>query len=60
MPHSAFGNTGLSTPWTLATKVHRDPSGKGYGSIIDVKPNKTLVPLLLPALALKLADLPVD
>ncbi|MET0194908.1 MAG: Uma2 family endonuclease [Hyphomicrobiaceae bacterium] len=45
---------------TLATKVHRDPSGKGYGSIIDVKPNKALVPLLLPALALKLADLPVD
>jgi Uma2 family endonuclease len=45
---------------TLSAKVHRGPSAKGYGRIVDVKPNKALVPLLMPSLALKLADLPVD
>ncbi len=45
---------------TLATKVHREPSAKGYGSAADVKPSKALVPLLMPTLSLKLADLPVD
>jgi len=44
---------------TLATTVYREPSTEGYGSAADVKPNKALVPLLLPSLSLKLADLPV-
>ena len=44
---------------TLTTKVHSKPSAKGFGSTTEVKPSKALVPLLLPSLSLKLADLPV-
>jgi Uma2 family endonuclease len=44
---------------TLATKVHRKPAAKGFGSVTDVKPSRTLVPLLLPSLALKLSDLAI-
>jgi Uma2 family endonuclease len=42
---------------TAVTRVHRDPSKKGYGSVSEVAPNKVLKPLLVPSLALKLADL---
>lgn len=45
---------------TLATRVHRDPSPRGYGSVSDVRPGKTLKPLLLPSLTLKLADLEIE
>jgi hypothetical protein len=44
----------------LVTKVHRDPSAKVYGSAVDVKPSMALVPLLMPSLALKLADLGIE
>jgi Uncharacterized protein conserved in cyanobacteria len=45
---------------TLTTKVYREPSPKGFASVVEVKPNKALVPLLAPKLSLKLADLPID
>jgi Uma2 family endonuclease len=44
---------------TLATTVYREPSAKGFGSVTDVKPNKALVPLLLPSLSLRLCDLAI-
>ena len=44
---------------TLATKVHREPAAKGFGSIADVKPVKALVPLLLPSLSLRPSDLAI-
>jgi Uma2 family endonuclease len=45
---------------TLTTKVHRKPSAKGFGSTTEMSPSKALVPLLLPSLSLKLADLAID
>ena len=44
---------------TLATTVYREPSAKGFGSATEVKPNKALVPLLLPSLSLRLSDLAI-
>jgi len=45
---------------TLATKVYRGPSRKGYGSVVDVRSSKTLIPLLLPSLTVKIADLSIE
>jgi Uma2 family endonuclease len=45
---------------TLSTRVHREPSRRGYGSVSDVRPSKALVPVLVPAIVLKLADLHVE
>lgn len=42
---------------TLATRVHRKPSAAGYGSVADVPPIETLVPLLVAPLAIRLGDL---
>jgi Uma2 family endonuclease len=61
---SLYARLGVGDYWvvnasTLVTKVHREPSNKGYGNVKDVRPNKALVPLLLPALSLKLSDLPI-
>jgi len=42
---------------TLATKVHRDPSARGYASAVEVRPSRKLTALLIPSVALKLADL---
>ena len=44
---------------TLATKVHRDPSPTGYASVRKVAPEKRLMPLLAPALTVRLRDLGV-
>jgi Uma2 family endonuclease len=44
---------------TLTTMVHRKPSGKGYESVDEVAPAHTLVPLLVPALAVSLGALPL-
>jgi Uma2 family endonuclease len=45
---------------TLATKVHRKPAARGYGGVDELKPSRPLAPLFLPALSLRLADLPID
>jgi Uma2 family endonuclease len=45
---------------SLTTRVYREPSAKGYGSATDVPPGESLVPLLIPSLAVKLVGLGVD
>ena len=42
---------------TLTTRVHREPSAKGYASVVEVLPGETVVPLLIAPLAVRLADL---
>jgi Uma2 family endonuclease len=42
---------------TLATRVHRGPGPAGYGEVSDRPATETLVPLFVPALAVRLADL---
>jgi len=42
---------------TLTTRVHREPSADGYGTVAKVPPSEALVPLLAAPLAVRLADL---
>lgn len=42
---------------TLSTRIHRAPGPDGYGSVVDLSADEPLVPLLLPTLAVALADL---
>jgi Uma2 family endonuclease len=44
---------------TLETRVHRDPTPEGYASIVAQPADTTLTPHLVPALAVRLADLDV-
>ena len=46
-------------PNTLVTFVHRDPGPDGYVSRSEHGPSETLVPHLVPSLAIRLADLDV-
>jgi Uma2 family endonuclease len=62
---SLYAAAGVRDYWvvnarTLATKVHRAPSMKGYGSVVDVRASKALTPLVVPSLALRLADLAIE
>jgi Uma2 family endonuclease len=41
----------------LMTRVHSEPSGEGYASVIEVPPGETLVPTLAAPMAIKLGDL---
>jgi Uma2 family endonuclease len=57
-----YASLGVREYWvvnarTLAAKVHRGPSAKGYASVVEVRPSRKLTPLLIPSIALKLADL---
>ena len=45
---------------TLETRVHRGPSGEAYGAVSDHAKDETLVPELLPALAVNLGALKVE
>jgi Uma2 family endonuclease len=42
---------------TLGTRLHRGLSAGRYTSVVELPPDDSLVPLLLPPLAVKLADL---
>lgn len=42
---------------TLITRVHRVPTANGYGIVVEVPATEVLTPLLVPALAVRLADL---
>jgi Uma2 family endonuclease len=42
---------------TLVARIFRDPSSHGFANAVDVPPNELLLPLLLPACAVKLAEL---
>jgi Uma2 family endonuclease len=44
---------------TLTTKVFRDPSARGYASTGNVRASKGLIPLVIPSLTLRLADLAI-
>lgn len=60
-----YAHLGVRDYWvinaeTLATRVHREPSAQGYVSVIDVPSSEVLMPLLVPSLAMKLADLAID
>jgi Uma2 family endonuclease len=44
---------------TLATKVHRGPSGGAYGLVDEMRPDAQLVPLLVPSFAVSLRALPL-
>jgi Uma2 family endonuclease len=45
---------------TLATMVHRKPSGKAYESMDEVTPGNTLIPLLVPAFSVSLDALQIQ
>jgi Uma2 family endonuclease len=45
---------------TLATTVHKDPSGNAYGLAQEVAPNATLAPSLAPSFTLSLNALQLD
>jgi Uma2 family endonuclease len=60
-----YGALGVREYWvvnarSLATRVYRKPSTKGYGSATEVLPSEPLVPLLIPSLIVKLAELGID
>jgi Uma2 family endonuclease len=62
---SLYAHAGVRDYWvvntrTLATKVYRDPSARGYGSIANVRATKALRSLAMPSLTLKLADLGIE
>jgi Uma2 family endonuclease len=42
---------------TLVTRIYRHPSINGFANVVDVPPNETLLPLLIPSCAVKLVDL---
>lgn len=60
-----YASLGVREYWVidakmLVTTVHREPSPTGYGNILLASSGDSLSPLLVPALALKLADLALD
>jgi Uma2 family endonuclease len=60
-----YASLGVRDYWvinaqTLATKVHRGPSAKGYASGVELRPSRKIAPLLIPSLTLKLADLGIE
>jgi Uma2 family endonuclease len=44
---------------TLATRICREPLTDGYRNVMELAGDTTLTPLLVPALSLRLADLPL-
>jgi Uma2 family endonuclease len=60
-----YASLGVRDYWvinaqTLATKVHRGPSNNGYSSVLEMRASRKIAPLLIPSLALKLADLGIE
>jgi Uma2 family endonuclease len=60
-----YGALGVREYWvvnakTLVTHVHREPTGEGYKNAVELAPDVTLTPLFVPALSMKLTDLPID
>jgi Uma2 family endonuclease len=59
-----YARAGVRDYWvvnarTLTTKVYRDPSARGYAGTGNVRARKGLIPLVIPSLALRLADLAI-
>jgi Uma2 family endonuclease len=60
-----YASVGVRDYWvvnarTLATRVHRAPSAKGYGSRVSVRSSKPLSSLVIPSLMLRMADLAIE
>lgn len=56
-----YASLGVADYWvidavSLRTRLHRRPGTHGYGDVADLAATQTLVPLLIPGLALRLAD----
>jgi Uma2 family endonuclease len=45
---------------TLTTMVHREPSGKAYGSVQEIRSNARLAPSLVPSFDIALSELQLD
>lgn len=45
---------------TLAAMVHKEPTGRTYGSVQEIAPNATLIPSLVPAFAVSIGALQLD
>ncbi|HEX5998427.1 MAG TPA: Uma2 family endonuclease [Hyphomicrobiaceae bacterium] len=61
---SLYARAGVRDYWvvnarSLTTRIYRQPSAKGYGSKVNVRPTVALVSLLIPAFQLRLADLAI-
>ena len=59
---AVYASHGVREYWvinaeTMATRVHHGPSPNGYANTLDVPPTGLLTPLLVPQLAVRLADL---
>jgi Uma2 family endonuclease len=59
-----YASVGVRDYWaidakTLTARVHREPSAKGYATVVDFTSSEMLVPLLIPSLAVKLGELPL-
>jgi Uma2 family endonuclease len=59
-----YARAGVRDYWvvnarSLATKVHRGPSAKGFASRANLRPTKALASLVIPSLELRLADLAI-
>jgi Uma2 family endonuclease len=57
-----YAGFGIAELWVidavkLRTRIHREPTASGYGSIVDASPGERLVPTLVPALAVTLSEL---
>jgi Uma2 family endonuclease len=60
-----YARAGVCDYWvvnarSLATRVYRGPSAKGYGRSTNVRPSKALISLVIPSLTLRLAGLPIE
>jgi Uma2 family endonuclease len=57
-----YAGFGIAELWVidalkLRTRIHREPTASGYGTIVDVSAGERLVPVLVPALAVTLSEL---
>ena len=62
---TAYALLGVREYWvvnavTLETRVHKAPDAGRYAEVRDVAPSETIVPHLVPALALAMADLGIE
>ena len=60
-----YARAGVRDYWvvnarTLATKAYREPSARGYGRRVNVRPSKVVTLLVIPSLTLRLADLAIE
>jgi Uma2 family endonuclease len=59
-----YARAGVRDYWvvnarTLATKVYREPSAKGYGSRVSARPSRAMTSLVIPGLTPRLVDLAI-